>query len=136
MTWSITSCESPPHIEAFDAYLDGDLEAAKQGLVLSHVVRRGEVKAHSVPHVLPEGRDKEQARARPCLHHRAVEVQSPAFRLDLWRRKLRVRPLGDEVRQDLGLDGLARGVGERLAHQLHRPLGDPACCVRIADDLP
>jgi hypothetical protein len=28
----------PPHIEAFDAYLDGDLEAAQQGLVLSHVV--------------------------------------------------------------------------------------------------
>jgi hypothetical protein len=28
----------PPHVEAFDAYLDGDLEAAEQGLVLSHVV--------------------------------------------------------------------------------------------------
>jgi hypothetical protein len=28
----------PPHVEAFDAYLDGDLEAAKEGLVLSHVV--------------------------------------------------------------------------------------------------
>jgi hypothetical protein len=28
----------PQHVEAFDANLDGDLEAAKQGLVLSHVV--------------------------------------------------------------------------------------------------
>jgi hypothetical protein len=45
----------PPHVEALDAYLDGDLEAAKQGLILSHIVRRGEMKAHSVPHVLPEG---------------------------------------------------------------------------------
>jgi hypothetical protein len=45
----------PPHVEAFDAYLDGDLEAAKQGLVLSHIVRCEEVKAHSAPHVLPEG---------------------------------------------------------------------------------
>jgi hypothetical protein len=27
-----------PHVETFDAYLDGDLEAAEQGLVLSHVV--------------------------------------------------------------------------------------------------
>jgi hypothetical protein len=27
-----------PHVKAFDAYLDGDLEAAEQGLVLSHVV--------------------------------------------------------------------------------------------------
>jgi hypothetical protein len=45
----------PPHVEAFDAYLYGDFEAAEQGLVLSHIVRRGEVKAHSIPHVLPEG---------------------------------------------------------------------------------
>jgi hypothetical protein len=45
----------PPYIEALDAYLDGDLEATKEGLVLSHVVRRGEVGAHRVPHVLPEG---------------------------------------------------------------------------------
>jgi hypothetical protein len=28
----------PPHVEAFNAYLDGDLEATEQGLVLSHVV--------------------------------------------------------------------------------------------------
>jgi hypothetical protein len=27
-----------PHVEALDAYHDGDLEAAEQGLVLSHVV--------------------------------------------------------------------------------------------------
>jgi hypothetical protein len=27
-----------PHVEALDAYLDGDLEAAEKGLVLSHVV--------------------------------------------------------------------------------------------------
>jgi hypothetical protein len=27
-----------PHIKAFDAYFDGDLEATKQGLVLGHVV--------------------------------------------------------------------------------------------------
>jgi hypothetical protein len=45
----------PPHVEVFNAYLDGDLEAAKQGLILSHVVRCGEMKAHAVPHVLPEG---------------------------------------------------------------------------------
>jgi hypothetical protein len=28
----------PSYVEALDAYLDGDLEAAKEGLVLSHVV--------------------------------------------------------------------------------------------------
>jgi hypothetical protein len=27
-----------PYVEALDAYLDGDLEAAEQGLLLSHAV--------------------------------------------------------------------------------------------------
>jgi hypothetical protein len=27
-----------PHVEAFDSYLNGDFEAAKEGLILSHVV--------------------------------------------------------------------------------------------------
>jgi hypothetical protein len=31
------------NVEAFDAYLDGDSEAAKKGLVLLHVVRRGKM---------------------------------------------------------------------------------------------
>jgi hypothetical protein len=44
-----------PHVEAFDAYFYGDLEVAKQGLVLNHVFQRGEVKAHGVPHVFPKG---------------------------------------------------------------------------------
>jgi hypothetical protein len=59
----------PPHVEALDAYFNGDLEAAKEGLVFSHVVRRGEVESHCVPHVLPEGRHEEQARSRPCFHY-------------------------------------------------------------------
>jgi hypothetical protein len=28
----------PPYVEALDAYLNGDFEAAEQGLVFSHVV--------------------------------------------------------------------------------------------------
>jgi hypothetical protein len=102
---------NPPHIEAPDAYLDGDLEAAKEGLVFSHVVRRGEVEAHRIPHVLPKGQHEEQARARPGLHHRAVEVRSLALCLDLQWWQLCICSFSDEVRQDLGLDGLARGVG-------------------------
>jgi hypothetical protein len=38
--------------------------------------------------------------------------------MDLWRRQLCIRPLGDEIRQDLGLNGLARGVGERFTDHL------------------
>jgi hypothetical protein len=45
----------PPHVEALDAYFNGDLEASKEVLVFSHVVRRGELETHSVSHVLPEG---------------------------------------------------------------------------------
>jgi hypothetical protein len=45
----------PPHVEALDAQLNGDFEAAEEGLVFSHIVGRGEVEAHCVAHVLPEG---------------------------------------------------------------------------------
>ena len=44
-----------PDVETFDAEFDGDAEAAEEGLVFHHVVRRREVQAHHVPHVLSEG---------------------------------------------------------------------------------
>jgi hypothetical protein len=44
-----------PDVEALNVGLDGDSEAAKEGLVLCHVVRRGEVQVYRVPHVLTEG---------------------------------------------------------------------------------
>jgi hypothetical protein len=44
-----------PHVEALDARLDGDSVAEEEGLVLRHVIRRGEVQAYRVPHVLFEG---------------------------------------------------------------------------------
>jgi hypothetical protein len=58
-----------PYVEALDARLDGDSEAVEEGLVLLHVIRRGEVQAHRVSHVLPKGRDEKQARTRSYLHH-------------------------------------------------------------------
>jgi hypothetical protein len=57
------------NVEALDADLNGDSEAAEEGLILCHIVGRGEVQAHCVPHVFPEGRDEEKARARFGLHH-------------------------------------------------------------------
>jgi hypothetical protein len=59
-----------PDIEALDVCFDGDSETTEEGLVLLHVVGRGEMQAHSVSHVLPEGRDEEQTRAYPGFHHR------------------------------------------------------------------
>jgi hypothetical protein len=44
-----------PDVEALDACFDGDSEAIKEGLILRHIVERGEVQAHYVSHVLPEG---------------------------------------------------------------------------------
>jgi hypothetical protein len=44
-----------PDVEAFDACFDGDSEAAEEGLVLCHVVGRGEMQVYRVPHMLPEG---------------------------------------------------------------------------------
>jgi hypothetical protein len=58
-----------PDVEALDARLDGNSEAAYEGLVLRHVVGCREMQAYRVPHMFPEGRDEEQARARSCLHH-------------------------------------------------------------------
>jgi hypothetical protein len=45
----------PPDVEALVACFDGDSKAAEEGLVLRHVVEHGEMQAHLVPHVLPEG---------------------------------------------------------------------------------
>jgi hypothetical protein len=44
-----------PDVEALDARFDGDSEAAKEGLVLHHVVGRGEMQVYRVSHVLSEG---------------------------------------------------------------------------------
>jgi hypothetical protein len=52
-----------PNVEALDAGLDGDSELAEEGFVLCHVVGCGEMQAHCISHVFPEGRDEEQARA-------------------------------------------------------------------------
>ena len=42
-------------VEALDAELDGDAEAAEEGLVLCHVVRHWKVQTYHVLHVLSEG---------------------------------------------------------------------------------
>jgi hypothetical protein len=58
-----------PDVEALYAGLDGDSEAAEEGLILRNIVGHGEVQAHYISHVFPEGRDEEQARACPGFHH-------------------------------------------------------------------
>jgi hypothetical protein len=55
-------------VEAFDACLDGNSEAAKEGLVLCHVVEHGEMQAYHVPHMFLKGGDEEEACSCPRLH--------------------------------------------------------------------
>ena len=43
------------YVEALDAKLDGNAEATEEGLVLRHIVRRREVQAYYVSHVISEG---------------------------------------------------------------------------------
>jgi hypothetical protein len=44
-----------PDVKAFDACFNSNSEAAEEGLILRHVVGRGEMQAYYVPHMLPEG---------------------------------------------------------------------------------
>jgi hypothetical protein len=46
-----------------------------------------------------------------------------------------VHPFGDEICQDLGLNYLAWRIGERLALEFQRSLGDPTRRVRVTDDF-
>jgi hypothetical protein len=86
--------------------------------------------------VLSEGRDEEQARARPGFHHQPIEVEGPTLGHYLQQGQLRVRPLSNEIRKDLGLDCLTRRVGERFTYELHRPFRDSSRSIGVADNLP
>jgi hypothetical protein len=55
------------YVEALDTKLDGDVEATEKGLVLRHVVRRREVQAYYVAHVLSEGEMKRRPAPAPVF---------------------------------------------------------------------
>ena len=71
-------------LEPFDPKLDRDVESIDEGLVLCNIVRGGEIESDCISHPYPEGRDENEACAGPGFHQRPVEVQGPAFVLDLW----------------------------------------------------
>jgi hypothetical protein len=58
-----------PHIEAFDADLDGDVKTAEVGLVLRHVVGRREVESYHVAHMYSKGQDEKKANTCAGFHH-------------------------------------------------------------------
>jgi hypothetical protein len=67
----------------------------------------------------------------PGLRRRGVQI-------GIWSpRSARGRcPLHDEVSQDLALDRVARLEVQLELSELHGPLGDVACGVRVVEDGP
>jgi hypothetical protein len=53
------------------------------------------------------GRDEKDACARAFEVQGTIEVYLPVLWLLRWRRLLGIRPLGDKIDEDLGLDGLS-----------------------------
>jgi hypothetical protein len=72
--------------------------------------------------VIAQGRDEEDAYAGTFEVQGTIEVHLPVLRLLRRRRLLGLRPLGDEISEDLGLDGLLWAELEVEFAQLDRPL--------------
>jgi hypothetical protein len=95
-----------------------------QGLVLGTIVGRLVVDLQDVLQVITLGRDEEDACACALEVQGTIEVHLPVLWLLRWRRLLGVRPLGDEIEEDLGLDGLSWAKLEVKFAQLNQPLDD------------
>jgi hypothetical protein len=54
-----------PDVEAFDASFDGNSEAAEEGLVLLHIVRRGKCKR--IVYIMCSPRGEMKSRPAPAL---------------------------------------------------------------------
>jgi hypothetical protein len=103
---------------------NGDAQPMDQGLVLGAVVARLVVDLQDVLQVITLRRDEEDACACTFEVQGTVKVHIPVLRLLHRRRLLGLRPLGDEIGEDLGLDGLPWAKLEVEFAQLDRPLDD------------
>jgi hypothetical protein len=74
--------------------------------------------------VIALGRDEEDAYACAFEVHGTIEVHLLVLRLLRRRRLLGLRPLGDKIGKDLGLDGLPWAELQVEFAQLNRPLDD------------
>jgi hypothetical protein len=92
--------------ELLDSEVSGDVQPMDQGLILGAVVGCLVVDLQDVLQVIALGRDEEDAHACALVVQGTVEVHLPV--LWLLRRwwLLGLRPLRDEIGEDLGLDGL------------------------------
>jgi hypothetical protein len=95
-----------------------------QGLVLDAVVGRLVVDLQDELQVITLRRDEEDTYACTFEVQGTIELHLPVLRLLRRRRLLGLRPLGDEIGEDLGLDGLPWAKLEVKFMQLDRPLDD------------
>jgi hypothetical protein len=95
-----------------------------QGLILGVVVGRLVVDSQDLLQVITLGRDEEDACACTFEVQGTIEVHLPVLRLLRRRRLLGLRPLEDEIGEDLGLDDLPWAKLEVEFTQLDWPFGD------------
>ena len=93
------------------------------------------MESDSVSHPYSEGRDEDEACAGPGFHQGPVEVQGPAFGLNLGWRELVSRPLSHKVSQNLRFYGLPRLVGDSVTREFYGPLSDSTISLSVLDHL-
>ena len=91
--------------------------------------------ANHVPHVYPEGQNKDQPHADAFLHQQSIKVHRPVLLVDDYLRQLDLGPLYNKISQHLGHDGRPGGICKALTHQLECPLCDSSRDILILDDL-
>jgi hypothetical protein len=123
----------PSNLEAWNAYLESDLEPVEDCFVLSDIVGYWEVESDYVFHVHAQGRDENKSGPSSFLREGSVEVHDPRLVFDRHHGWLDLCPFGNEVGEDLGLDGGARGIGDTLPHQLQSPFCDSSFCLWALD---
>jgi hypothetical protein len=82
--------------------------------------------------VIALGRDEEDAYAFAFEVQGSIKVHLPVLWLLRRRRLLCLRPLGDKIDEDLGLDGLPWAKLKVEFAQLDRPLDDASHGVAVA----
>jgi hypothetical protein len=103
---------------------NSDAQPMDQGLILGAVVGRLVMDRQDVLQVIALGRDEEDAYACSFEVQGTIQVHLLVLRLLRRRRLLGLRPLRDEIGEDLGLDGLPWAELEVEFAQLDRPLDD------------
>jgi hypothetical protein len=118
--------------EPLDSEGNNDARPMDPGLVLDAVVGRFVVDLRDIFQVIALGRDEEDTCTCAFEVQGTVEIHLLVLRLLRRRGLLGLSPLGDEIGEDLGLDGLPWAELKVQLAQLDRPLDDAPHGVAVA----